>query len=316
MSGVLVLGASGFLGRHVVEHLLSEERYWPVTCVTRSRAAELQESAERGRWIELDAVHRSAADLGDLFAEVDPHAVVNCIGAIHAAEEELFDVNVHFVSDLVRALVEHGSSSLVHLGSAAEYGRQPRGVAICESATPRPVTDYGQSKLSGTAIVCRAAGVGALSARVLRIFNPLGSRSPESSVVGALALGIRNSLERGDEVVDVGDLGDFRDFVDARDVARAVGAAALSQGDGSTILNIGRGEAVQVRLLAARLASIGRFSGELREVAPAGPASRVAWQQADISRARAELGWAPRYSLDEAVGALWSESDRERSPAH
>jgi len=78
-----------------------------------------------------------------------------------------------------------GSDPLVHLGSAAEYGVQPEGVPITESAKPEPVSNYGRSKLAATRKIIAATNDGDIAATVLRVFNPIGLRAPADSSLGA-----------------------------------------------------------------------------------------------------------------------------------
>ena len=62
---------------------------------------------------------------------------------------------------------------LVHLGSAAEYGRGPGRAPVREDEPARPVGPYGVTKLAGTRLVELARTAG-LPAVVLRVFNPVG----------------------------------------------------------------------------------------------------------------------------------------------
>jgi nucleoside-diphosphate-sugar epimerase len=315
MSGVLIFGATGFLGSHLLQHFEQEAYLGPVTCVTRGAPPADIGRADGAAWLHADLVEAGALDLAELLAEVRPSAVVNCIGCIRGSAEEFFAVNVRFVEHLVQAVEATKTAMLVHLGSAAEYGLQPAGTAITEAALPRPIGDYGRSKLQGTTIIANAVDQGAIAAKVLRVFNPLGARSPQSSVAGMVARALWQAQRANDPVLNVGDLSDFRDFIDARDVASAVGCCLVAPSVGSTVLNVGRGEAVQVRALIARLAMLAGFSGEIQEMAqqpPTGPVVR--WQAASISRIGAQMGWTPRYSIDDAALALWESIEaRERA---
>jgi nucleoside-diphosphate-sugar epimerase len=303
MNGVLVFGATGFLGGHLLEQLAVQPRFGQVTCVARTVPHAQADTSIS--WVPLQSVSASVEELTALLAAIQPTSVVNCIGLIGGDERELYDVNVNFVRKLTQALARHGRSSFVHLGSAAEYGLQPTGVPITEDADTRPVAAYGQTKLAATEIVSAAIDVGSVAGTILRIFNPLGDRSPVNSIAGKVASALQRALTSGDQVIDVGDLGDFRDFVDVRDVARAIGLAIVADGTGSRILNVGGGQAVQVRTLVSQLATIAGYTGVFRETLRPPSTSVVGWQQSDILRISVELGWAPRHSLDDALCALW-----------
>ena len=190
------------------------------------------------------------------------------------------------------------------MASAAEYGATEPGIPITEATPPRPVADYGATKLAGTELVTlgRAAGLDALT---LRVFNPVGPGAPADSLPGRLATSIARAWAEGDDV-RLGPLDAVRDFVDARDVARAVCAAAMASTLDSPVLNVGGGRAVVVRDLVNTMVDIAEFPGRVLETTSGSSLSgAVAWQQADISAIGKELGWRPTISLADSLNDLW-----------
>lgn len=106
-----------------------------------------------------------------------------------------------------------------------------------------------------------------------------------------------------------GDLGAYRDFVDVTDVAEAVARAATAVGPLPAVVNVGSGRATLVRDLAAELAGLCGFTGELVESGSGSERSgAVSWVRADISLAAAALGWQPIRTLHDALAALWHAS--------
>ena len=196
---------------------------------------------------------------------------------------------------------------LVHLGSAAEYGRAEPGIPVSERAAPRPAGLYGSTKLAGSRLVDLAAAAG-LESVVLRVFNPVGPGAPRTGLPGRLAAELRQAAAHGTDV-RVGPLDAVRDFVDARDVADAAVAAAAAARPPRPVLNIGSGRAVPVRAMVNELLAISGCAATVHEDA-AGPArsAEIPWQQADISRAAEDLGWQPRRDLATSLADLWKAS--------
>jgi NDP-hexose 4-ketoreductase len=163
------------------------------------------------------------------------------------------------------------------------------------------------TKLAATQLVVGAVAAGLLEAVVLRVFNPIGPGTPEASVLGRVAEQVRRAMASGSARVTTGPLGAFRDFVDVRDVAAAVRAATLSRDVTEPVVNIGSGTAQSIRDTVARLAAVARFEGVVEEsdVTPARSAG-VEWIAADTTLAGHQLGWAPRYSLEESLEGIWS----------
>src|SRR5262249_59225831 len=101
--------------------------------------------------------HRQAAlaaagpdRIAELITSVAPDVVVNCAGATTGGPDLLAAANVTGTYALVRAMLEAGTPArLVHLGSAAEYGRVEPGLLSGEASPCRPVAAYGATKLAG-----------------------------------------------------------------------------------------------------------------------------------------------------------------------
>lgn len=295
MPRVLVVGANGYLGRHVHE-LLDHQDDLTVTGTSRSGAPP---------WLRLDlALDRPAAIGAELAAE-RPDVVVNCAGAVAGDVTELVAANVTGPANLLTALAASSPRTrLVHLGSAAEYGIAEPREPITEQRGPHPVGPYGMTKLAGTELVRLAGNLG-LDTLVLRVFNPIGPGAAIGSLAGRVIAELRRASAAGD-AVRLGPLDAVRDFVDVRDIARAALAAVRSSTVDSPVLNIGSGTAVEARAVVHGLVELSGFTGPI--AVDGGGSARsadVPWQQADISAAGRELGWEPEIRLADSLRDMW-----------
>ncbi|GAA0488919.1 NAD-dependent epimerase/dehydratase family protein [Streptomyces stramineus] len=298
---ILLLGATGFLGRHTAARLRA---------LPGARVCVAGRTPGTGLSVDL-----AAADPGPLAAALrasPPDAVVNCAGAVGGGAVALTALNARGPAVLCAALAEAAPRArFVHLGSAAEYGPAVAGRPATETGPARPVGLYGATKLAGTLAVTGAG----LDAVVLRVFNPVGPGAPPASLPGRLAAELRRAGPEG--VVRVGDLSAHRDFVDARDVAEAVARSVTAPGPLPPVLNIASGRARPSRHIADGLIAAAGFRGRLEEDGDGSPRSAaVPWQQADVSLAARALGWAPRLPLDRSLADLWAETHpRTAEPA-
>jgi nucleoside-diphosphate-sugar epimerase len=315
---VLLLGANGFLGRHVADRLLADPAV-QLTALGRGDDAD----------VRFDLAAGSPGALTRFLDAVHPQAVVNCAGATRGGARDLTRHNTVAVATVCESLRRSSCGArLVQIGCASEYGPSQTGASTAEDAVPRPGGPYGVSKLAATELVLGSD----LDAVVLRVFSPAGPGTPAGSPLGRLAEAMRRTMQSGDGELKLSGLGVQRDFVDVRDVARAVHAASLSAAQG--VVNIGTGRAVRLREAAAVLARVAGFGGSLHELdtqsarigaaALPGPGASAehqgassaypapdgcgSWQQADVRAARDRLGWRPRIPLEESLADIWMEA--------
>lgn len=318
---VLLLGATGFIGRFVADRLLAD----PAVHLT---ALGRRDDSD----VRFDLASGSPGALTRFLDAVHPGVVINCAGATRGGARDLTRHNTVAVATVCEALRRSRCGArMVQVGCASEYGPAQPGSSTAEDAVPRPGGPYGVSKLAATELVLGSG----LDAVVLRVFSPVGPGTPAGSPLGRLAEAMRRAMQSGDGELKLGGLGVQRDFVDVRDVARAVHAASLSAAQG--VVNIGTGRAVRLRDAAAVLSRVAGYTGALHELD--GPLTRPAiaaqradspgdhthlgmaappahpypdgcgsWQQADVRTARDRLGWRPRISLEESLADIWMEA--------
>jgi nucleoside-diphosphate-sugar epimerase len=300
---VAVLGGDGYIGTHITRALTAEGVR--VTILSRRPpSGPLQADTA----VRLLPQRPSAAALSDALAESGAEVVINAAGATQGTVRAMVQSNVR----LARTLVEAAAAvpnwpRLVQIGSAAEYGAQPEGTAVTELTGCSPSGAYGRTKLAATGAVLEAILEGVVRGTVLRVFNPIGPMSPVSSVLGGVGVQLLRHRNLPNPLVETGPLDAYRDFVDVRDVASAV-LLAVSHQAPPPVVNIARGQAVNVRDLVRRLVQVSGVPARVleRPVLARHRSQGLAWQQAALDVAKGELGWVPRYELHESLRDLWS----------
>ena len=293
MTHVLVFGASGFIGRHVRDALIQDGRVDRVTTPGRNR---------------LDLLAAEVDELASLLRRLAPDVVVNCTGRLDGTAYQLLRANTLVPAKLVDAIADVDPAiRLIRLGSAGEYGPVPHGHAVTEDDQAAPVGDYGLSHLAATRLLELARAAGRADAVTLRVFNPIGPGLRDENLLGRAAARLRDAVATGADFITMGPLSPYRDFLDARDLGRAVVAAALAPTLPAAVINVGSGRAVPARTAVELLAEAAGFRGELREerTTPSRSAT-VDWMLADISRAVEVLGWRPTHELADSTKAIWA----------
>ena len=245
----LVTGGTGFVGSHLIDHLL--ERGDAVTALVRTpaRAAGLA-----GRGVRL--VRGDLADARALAEAVEGQEVVYHVAALVGAlaEAEFVAANRDGTAAVVRAAEAAGRPRLVLCSSMAAGGPSARGVPRTGAEPDRPVTAYGRSKLASEAVV-RAS---ALPWTILRPPTVYGPRDRENFLkLFAIA---RRGL-----VPVFGDGSMELSLVYAADFARAMTAAAAAPATEGRTYYANHPE----RLTSAELAAkVGRVVGRRVRVVP------------------------------------------------
>jgi nucleoside-diphosphate-sugar epimerase len=300
---VVVLGATGFIGRWVARALT--EHGADLVLAHRgatSAAAIFARFGVRGAVARLDA----PAALEEMLREVRPAVVFDLAGyGIDPAQSDAriaHAVNAELPRRLVRALAEARDPgwphrALVHAGSALEYG--DAGGTLAEDGPARPTTTYGRTKLAGTEVLARearAVGVPALTARLFTVYGP-GERPDRllPALLAARATGAPVALTEGRQ---------RRDFTYVADVAEGMLRLALSAGPPGEVVNLATGRLTAVRDFAATAQRLlGLAPERLRFGVLPVRAGEMRHDPIDLRRLRARTGWVPPTDVAAGIAA-------------
>jgi nucleoside-diphosphate-sugar epimerase len=281
---LLVTGASGFVGSHVMPALAD---LFP--------GAEIIGCGDAPGMEKLDIAE--APSVRTLVGRIRPAGIVHlaAIAAPAAARRDpsrAWAVNHAGTLALANALAASAPGGAFVFASSAEvYGRSFDGTALDETAPLAPLNAYAATKAAADLALGAIPGIAAVR---LRPFNHTGPGQSADFVVPAFARQIAR-IEAGLQPpsMTVGRLDTARDFLDVRDVARAYARAlrhALAGGTGA--FNIASGTARPIGAVLARLQSLAGVEAEVHSNAGARLPEVVA-ASGDSGLARAVLGWAP-----------------------
>jgi GDP-4-dehydro-6-deoxy-D-mannose reductase len=299
----LITGATGFLGRHVLDAVEAETGRDPA-----HRVVVLGRKCPWA-WPEDQFVRADLTDPARLAAavrEIAPDYVLHTAGKTPpATDEELYQGNFWPTIHLLNALENLGREVRVTLaGSAAELGLVPEDrLPVDESYPCNPVTAYGRGKWMAT--VAGLSKRKPLDVRVARIFNPIGPGMPVSQAFGDFAQQLAGP---GDDplAMTVGNLNARRDFIDVRDVARAMLAITL-RGKPATVYHVGMGQSRSVREGLEFLIHLSERNVKVSVSAAKRTRKEPADSRAEIRRIVDDTGWTPGISMEESLADLWTQ---------
>jgi nucleoside-diphosphate-sugar epimerase len=290
MKRVLVTGASGFVGRHCLPMLVADG--YQVEAVF-SRVAPDDAPAEV-RWHRVDLL--ASKDLPRLFATLQPTHLLHLAWYAEHGKYWTSPQNLRWVEaslELVQLFKEHGGQRVVLAGTCAEYSWK---ASCCsERTTPlEPATLYGSCKHQLQLKVDAYARETGLSAAWARLFFLYG---PHEDARRLVAFVIRSLIEEQQTPCTHG--GQIRDFLYIEDAASALVELLRSEIQG--VINVASGKPVALKTLIGLIADKLDRRSLLQLAALSAQADDPPYLVADVSRLQNELGWKPRFDLDQGL---------------
>ncbi|PRY92818.1 GDP-4-dehydro-6-deoxy-D-mannose reductase [Hasllibacter halocynthiae] len=297
---ILVIGAAGFVGSHLVTALRA--RYGEAAVISAGRGMR------SGNGKALDVTDGAAIHAAiDAYAPTD---VVNLAGLAAPAEaarleRAAWNLHVHAAADLGEVLLKRRPEArLIHIGSGLAYGRTAlHGRPVREDEPLEPMDTYGVTKAAGDLALGALAGRGLRVVR-MRPFNHTGAGQRTGFAVPAFAAQIAE-IEAGakEPVLDVGNLDAARDFLHVSDVVDAY-ATVIDAGDAVTdgrALNVASGRAVPMREVLSRLLALSEREITVQQDPARQRPSDLPTVAGDAAALHGVTGWQPRATLDDAL---------------
>jgi len=300
---VLVIGADGFVGKHLVRHLREAG-----DDVTEAIGPSATASSEQ---IAVDV--RLSESVTSAIASAKPDAIYHLAAVAYGPEATAHlatavAITVHGTAVLLEAVAGAAHPPIVLITGSSEVYGAPTATPIDETIPPAPVNVYGATKLAQEAVAIAFARSAGIRLVVTRSFNHIGPGQRDSFVIPSFARQLR-SIHRGTArpVLRVGNLSPVRDFTDVRDVVRAY-RLLVAGGHVGPAVNVASGKGISIGEALRVMIEIAGVNVDV-EVDPGrvradDPPSLIG----DPSRLRRLTGWSPSYAIDETLADVWADA--------
>lgn len=307
---VLVTGASGFVGRHLVRHLQRAGHQVIGTALS---------SAGAGRLADL----RDHAEVRSLVTDAAPERAFHLAGVAFVPDAErdpkhAIETNLVATANLLQALSELAPGCRTLFVSSGEvYGRRHGPEPIDELTPSDPATVYSITKRAAEQLALHFHADRRLPVVVARPFNHCGPGQSALFAIPSFARQIaRIEYGRADPDVSVGNLDARRDFTDVRDVVTAYGRL-LDVGVPGEIYNVCSGRAWAIRDLLEQLLAMSKSKVQIRTDPALIRPNDLPVFCGSVQKIERVTGWRRAISIERSLADIledWRERERNGGP--
>jgi nucleoside-diphosphate-sugar epimerase len=306
---VLITGANGFIGSHVVERLVKEKA--EVSVIVRE-SSDLWRLDEFQKNIDIYKTDLRNLDLlSKTVMQIKPDYIFHC-GAygVDGRQKDFFEAaqaNIFGTMNLIHSLKNIGCKKFINVGTCMEYGNKQK--IIQEDALLEPDSIYGSTKASATIIAHQMAVNYDIDLVTLRPFGVFGEKEGSHKFFPYIILSM---LE--DKQVNLTPCEQYRDYCYIENVVDGFVLASQNNATKNGIYNIASGDIHKLKYFvdminnempSSKLPNYGALPYRENEV----------WrQQPDISKIRNHIKWEPKISLQEGIAKTitWYKQNKHK----
>lgn len=294
MQKVIVTGGAGFIGSHLVDHLV--DKGFEVHIIDNLSGGKKENINDKAVFHKLDI-----RDLEGIKPVIKGAKFVFHLAALPRVQDSIdnpkltSEVNIDGTLNILIASKEGGVKRVIYSASSSAYGDQDK-MPLKEDMKVLPKSPYGMQKYIGEVLCSQWSLTYGLETVSLRYFNVYGDRiSSEGSYPLVLSVFLEQK-KKGEPLTITGDGNQTRDFTHVSDVVLANVLAASSDKVGKgEVLNIGFGEKNSINDLAHMISDNIKYIEARHE-----PLDSLA----DNSLAKKLLGWEPKIDLKTGVSMM------------
>jgi len=291
---IIITGGAGFIGKHLVNFLIKKEK--DITIFDNFSNSK-QESVEYLKKLGVKIVKGDITKIDEISESMKEHEIVIHLAAKISVDEsiknssETFETNVEGTKNVLIACKENQIKKIIASSSAAVYGESKSDVKLTEKSKIKPISPYGESKVRMENEIRKFSEDQNIDYVILRFFNIYGkNQSPEYA--GVITKFIEK-IEMNKPLEIFGNGMQTRDFVSVNDVINSI-YHSIENGKNQTY-NIASGNSITIKQLAKLMIDLSKK--DFKIIHKDEKNGDIKFSKADISLAKKELHYLPKYSL-------------------
>lgn len=303
---ILITGSSGFLGRYLIRHLVTEKP-------DKVEIFGLFHSADENHLSFKDSCQYLKADILDgdavssIIRSVRPDGVIHLSGLLRGSLHGLLQTNVEGTATILEALRQNKTDCrFVYVSSSAVYGYAGDD-PISEGTLLNPISTYGISKIAGEHLTRQYHLLYHIPVSIIRPFNLIGPGQSTDFITGTVVRQAIRVMRGEQERVVIRNVKGRRDLIDVRDVASALCKITtfrnFNLNCNGHCFNVGSGKEHSITDLITIISHICKTTIAIQITDPEGE-EMIPTQVGDSSKIFTLTGWQPSFSLEQSLSDM------------
>jgi len=293
---ILVTGGAGFVGSHLVDRLIEEGH--KVVVIDNLSTGKKENLNPKAKFYKADICDR---EIAQIFKKEKPEIVFHYAAHIEAREsvkDPISDAKINIIGGLniLENCRRSKTKKIIFASSGGEIYGDAKMIPIPETFSPSPISPYGVSKLSTEKYLDSYFKLFKISYLSLRYGNIYGPRQNQNGEAGVIAI-FTNKMLKNEQPLIHGDGKQTKDYIFIEDATDATILSFKKNFEG--ILNIGTGKETSVLEIFYKLKKL--TNSQVKEKHAPLPLCGFKRGCVSIKKAKKELGWQPKCSLDEGL---------------
>lgn len=314
---ILITGGAGFIGSYLCERLAKEgSKVTVFDNFITGKYENLKLVRDRIKIIKSDIKNKKSIEKASKNQDVIIHQAYPYGVTTRDVEKQFVEEGAVGTFNVLRAALKNNVKKVIYASSVASYGIQ-KNIPQKENFPPTPFLPYGATKYVGELYCSTFSNVYGLDTVSLRYFNVFGPRYATFDH-SALILFLKKAL-KNEDIIIYGDGSQIRDYTYIDDIVEGTILATKKDKTNGAVYNIAKGKGISILELAQKIVKITGTKSKIRLAGtneyktikkglPCGITKKIGRRfvdernyEADISRAKRELGYRPRVTLEEGI---------------
>ncbi|RZD47633.1 MAG: hypothetical protein CXT78_02265 [Thaumarchaeota archaeon] len=283
---ILITGASGFIGSHLIPELSQNNKIVGI-------AREKIKSSKNFTSSSLD-ITKSNLRIKNDYSDIIHMAAYSDVVFCNLNPVKCYEFNVKSTQKMLE-IARKNDSNFIFLSSSHVYGN-PKKETISENSSCNPSTHYASSKRMSEILCETYSKTYGLNIRIARIFSVYGPNSPESNLI----FNIINQMNNNPKII-LGNTSPKRDFIFISDVVNGLIKIINSKKKKFEIYNLGSGKSISIKNLVNNCFIISNKKLKIISSKEKSRKNEIMKIQANICKMKKEFSWKPKISLKEGL---------------